>query len=183
MAMPPQLQKGLLARRYSQCRDPRPIAEELSQININDLHIPRDHKTYTAPNISLRYPHLSGIRLTGNTVEFSHTGRPQTFPLKHIKTGFGYFRHAFICQCGRAVIKLYWKHANLACRRCQNAIPASQTLDKRTRPLLKALRLQNFLKLKAKMSKQARLRLQRLSDKVLLPQSNYGTQGAKHWKY
>jgi hypothetical protein len=180
--MPPQLAKGLLVKRYSQCRDPRPIAEELAQININDLHIPRDQQTYSAPNISLRYPQLSAIRLTGSAVEFSHSDRTQTFALKPIRTGFGYCRFAFICDCGRAVIKLYWKHANLACRRCQNAIPASQTLDRRTRPLLKALRLEAFLKLKARMSKQARLRLQRLSDKVLLPQSNYGLQGPKHWK-
>jgi hypothetical protein len=182
MAMPPQLQKGLLVRRYSQCRDPRPIAEELAQININDLHVPRDQQTYTAPNISLRYPQLTGIRLTCSAVEFTHSGRTQTFPLKPIRTGFGNLRFAFICDCQRPVIKLYWSHANLACRRCQNAIPASQTLGKRTRPLLKALRLEAFLKLKARMSKQTRQRLQRLSDKVLLPQSNYGTQGAKHWK-
>ena len=90
MAMPKQLQRGLLVKRYSQCRDPRPIAEELSQININDLNIPRDQKTYTAPNISLRYPQLSGLRLTCNAVEFSHNGRTQTFRLKPIKTGFGY---------------------------------------------------------------------------------------------
>jgi hypothetical protein len=98
VAMPPQLQRGLIAKRYSQCRDPRPIAEELSQINVNDLHIPRDHKTYSAPNISLRYPQLSGLRLTCNAVEFTHAGRTQTFQLKPIKTGFGYPRFAFVCD-------------------------------------------------------------------------------------
>ena len=53
MAMPPQLARGLLAKRYSHCRDPRPVAEELAQIDVNDLHIPRDQRTYTAPHISL----------------------------------------------------------------------------------------------------------------------------------
>jgi hypothetical protein len=184
MAMPPQLQRGLLARRYSHCRDPRPIAEELSQIDVNDLHIPRDQRTYSAPNISLRYPYLSGIRLTCNAVEFTHTGRTQTFALKPIKTGFGYFRFAFICQCQRPVIKLYFRHANLACHACHKAIRASQTLGKRTRPLLKALRLQTFLDLKTStMRKQTRQRLlKRLGEKSLMPQSNYGTQGTKHWK-
>jgi hypothetical protein len=184
MAMPPQLQRGLLARRYSHCRDPRPIAEELSQINVNELHIPRDHKTYSAPNISLRYPYLSGIRLTCNAVEFTHTGRTQTFALKPIRTGFGYFRFAFICQCQRPVIKLYFRHANLACHACHKAIRASQTLGKRTRPLLKALRLQTFLDLKTStMRKQTRQRLlKRLGEKSLMPLSNYGTQGSKHWK-
>jgi hypothetical protein len=100
--MPPQLQRGLLVKRYSQCRDPRPIAEELSHTNINDLNIPRDHKTYSAPNISLRYPQLSAIRLTCNAVEFTHAGRTQTFRLKPIRTGFGYSRFAFICECQRS---------------------------------------------------------------------------------
>ncbi len=183
MAMPPQLQRGLLAKRYSHCRDPRPIAEELTQINVNDLHIPRDQQTYTAPNISLRYPQLSGIRLTCSAVEFSHSGRTQTFPLKHIKTGFGYFRHAFVCDCGRAVIKLYFRHANLACPHCHNAIRASQTLGKRTRPLLKAVRLQAFLDHKTQLHKRTRQRLlKRLSDKALLPTGNYGIQGTRLWK-
>ena len=128
MVMPPQLKRGLLAKRYSQCRDPRPIAEELSQININDLNIPRDHKTYTAPNISLRYSQLSNMRLTCNMVEFTHTGRTQTFGLKPIRTGFGYSRFAFICECQRPVIKLYWSHANLSCRWCHKLTYLSRTL-------------------------------------------------------
>jgi hypothetical protein len=183
VAMPPQLQRGLIAKRYSQCRDPRPIAEELSQINVNDLHIPRDHKTYSAPNISLRYPQLSGLRLTCNAVEFTHAGRTQTFQLKPIKTGFGYPRFAFVCDCGRAVIKLYWRHANLACQHCQNAIRASQALGKRTRPLLKAVRLQTFLDHKTHLHKRTRQRLlKRLSDEALLPTGNYGIQGSRLWK-
>ena len=183
MAMPPQLQRGLLSRRYSHCRDPRPIAEELSQINVNELHIPRDHKTYSAPNISLRYPYLSGIRLTCNAVEFTHTGRTQTFALKPIRTGFGYFRFAFICQCQRPVIKLYFRHANLSCRWCHKLTYISRTLGKRTRPILQAHRIETLIRLKPGMHHRTRERLRkRYSDKALMPQNNYGTRGPRLWK-
>jgi hypothetical protein len=165
MAMPPQLARGLLAKRYSHCRDPRPVAEELAQIDVNDLHIPRDQRTYTAPHISLRYPYLSGIRLTCNAVEFTHTGRTQTFALKPIRTGFGYFRFAFICQCGKPVLKLYFRHANLACRWCHKATYISRT------------------RLKPGMHHRTRERLRkRYGDKALMPQNNYGTRGRTHWK-
>jgi hypothetical protein len=56
MVMPPQLARGLRARRLSGRTEQRPLAECLPHINVNDLKIPRDHKTYTAPHISLRYP-------------------------------------------------------------------------------------------------------------------------------
>jgi hypothetical protein len=83
-----------------------------------------------------------------HVVEFYHpslhrgqaTGLVQTFRLKRIKTGFG-IRHVFICGCKRPVINLYYRHRNLACRRCCNAIYASQTLDQRSRPILQASRI------------------------------------------
>jgi hypothetical protein len=81
----------------------RPLVETLQAINVNDLQIPRDYKTYSAPHISLRYPQISGVRLAYNFVEFHHSGRIQDFDLKWIKTGFGYPRPAFICECGRPV--------------------------------------------------------------------------------
>jgi len=74
---------------------------------------------------------------------------------------------------------------------------ASRTLGKRTRPILQALRLETFLKLKSYMSKRNRNRLKaripdthnkRLDSKRLsyhriqLPQSNYRTRGAMHWR-
>src|SRR5262249_13956229 len=116
MAMPIQLAKGLRARRQSSRHEQRPLAECLPHINVNDLPIPRDYKTYTAPNISFRYPQISNIRLTYHRIEFAHSGRVQAFRLKWIKTGFGYARAAFICSCGCPVIKLYFRYANLACR-------------------------------------------------------------------
>jgi hypothetical protein len=195
--MPWQLARGLRAKRQSRRTEQRPLAEYLPHINVNDLPIPRDYKTYTAPYISLRYPQISGIRLAFNFVEFHHSGRAQTFRLKWIKTGFGYPRPAFLCECRRPVIKLYFRHANLACHRCCNATYASRTLDKRTRPILQAIRLRTFLQLKSGMSKRNRRRLQarlfrttkslqlgskRIDDRTKLPQSNYRTRGAMHWR-
>jgi hypothetical protein len=111
--MPPQLREGLRLHPKGS-RPPRPIAEKLPSVSVNDLHISSldTSKTYTMPNVSLRYPHLSGLRLSIHAVEFqlpslhrSQPGPVQTFRLKHIKTGFG-IRHAFICTCQRPVIKL-----------------------------------------------------------------------------
>jgi hypothetical protein len=183
MTMPWQLRKGLLERRYSRRTERKPLAENLPQINVNDLKLPRDYAILRLPNISLRYPHISSARLSFHVVEFAHSGRIQSFRLKRIKTGFGFPRPAFICQCGRPVISLYFRHQNLACRRCVDATYASRTLGKRTRPILKAHRLETFLALKTNIRNSTRQRLlKRLGDKALMPQSNYNTQGPRHWK-
>jgi hypothetical protein len=60
MPMPWQLRNA--KRRRSRHSEPRPTIELMPAININDLPIPRDYKTYTTPNISLRYPQLSNMR-------------------------------------------------------------------------------------------------------------------------
>jgi hypothetical protein len=125
MPMPRQLARGLWAKRQSRRREQRPIVECLPSINVNDLPIPRDYKTYIA-NISLRYPHLTGMKINWSMVQFFHSDRVQSFRFKWIKTGRGYPRPAFICECGRPVIKIYFKHQNLACRRCCNATYASR---------------------------------------------------------
>src|SRR5262249_30969622 len=197
MTMPRQLKVGLYNKRKYGRTEQRPIAETLPHINVNDPNIPRDSKPYIAPNISFRYPHISNMRIAYHMVEFSHSGRIQTFRFKWIKTGLGYPRPAFICECGRPTIKLYFRHQNLACRRCCNATYASRTLGKRTRPILQALRLETFLKLKSYMQKRNRQRLKaRISEtdnkrldskrlshhRVQLPQSNYRTRGAMHWR-
>jgi hypothetical protein len=101
MAMPRQLARGLQAKRHSRRREQRPLAECLPHINVNDLPIPRDYQIHVAPNISLRYPYIAGMRIAYDGVEFTHTGRTQIFDFKWIKTGFGYPRPAFICDCGR----------------------------------------------------------------------------------
>jgi hypothetical protein len=195
MAMPPQLERGLWLKRHYRRREQRPLAENLPSINVNDLKIPRDYKTYTAPYISLRYPQISGIRLAFHSVEFHHSGRVQTFRLKWIKTGFGYPRPAFICQCGRPVVSLYFRGGNLACRRCSNAIYASQACDKHKRPALQSHRITQFLKFKPCLWHRTRKRLQtrvlttkpitttkRITDKALLPQLNYQSGASLLWR-
>jgi hypothetical protein len=190
--MPWQLREGLERRRAKPRRfrgEPKPLAECLPQINVNSLPIPRDYGTYRLPDISLRYPWIASAKLTLNAVEFSHSGRTQVFNLKPIRTGAGGFpRHAFVCQCGRPVIKLYFRHARLACRRCSGAIHASQALDKHTRPILQAHRLRAFIKLKPLLWHRTRQRLQarlkpspeltrpRIDDRARLPVSNYASR-------
>jgi len=159
MPMPWQLARGLRAKRQFRSTEQRPLAETLPHVNVNDLQVPRDYKTYVAPSISFRYPHLTGIKINWSMVQFFHSDRAQTFKFKWIRTNFGYPRPAFLCECGRPTIKLYFRHQNLACRRCCNATYASRTLGKRTRPILQALRLETFLKLKSYMSQRNRRRL------------------------
>jgi hypothetical protein len=194
MSMPWQLRNAKRPKRTT----PRPLVECLPSINVNDLNVPKDlYKVVTVPWISLRYPFISAARLSAYVVEFAHNGRIQKFRLKWIKTNYGLPRFAFICDCQRPTIKLYFRHGNLACRRCWNVTYASRTLDKRTRPVLQAIRLRNLLKFKRYMSKRNRQRLKariatapikelkskRLSHHAIpLPQSNYGTRGAMHWR-
>ena len=173
-----------MERRRSRRTASRPIAENLLSINVNDLKIPRNYAIVTLPNVGFRYPQLASMRLTYHSVEVTHsTGRTQHFKLKPIKTGFGRPCYAFVCSCGRPVIQLYFRYASLACRRRSNAVHASQTLNKQTRPILKAHRLEAFLALKTNMLSRTRQRLRaRLGEKALMPQSNYGTGTARHWK-
>jgi hypothetical protein len=192
MPMPRQLAQGLRARHQSGRRNQRPLAECLPRINVNDLKIPKNlYTTVTAPWISLRYPFLSGVRLNARMVEFTHGGRIQHFKLKWIKTGIGLPRFAFICQCGRPVISIYFRGGNLACRRCSNAIYASQACDKHKRPALQSHRITQFLKFKPCLWHRTRKRLQarvlttkpmtsttRITDKALLPQLNYQSGAA-----
>jgi len=194
--MPWQLKVGLYNKRKYRRHEPRPIAECLPSINVNDLDIPRDYQTYIAPDISLRFPHISNMRIAWNMVQFAHSDRVQTFNFKWIKTGFGYPRPAFVCECGRSVIKLYFRHQHLGCRTCFNTVYGCQTRNKRGRAILKAIRLRNFLKFKTRMRKSIRQRLraritvtpsQELKTKRLahhriqIPHHNYCTRGIAHW--
>lgn len=180
--LPPQLRRGLLQRVKN--APPRPIVEQLPAIPVRLLKIPppSDGKVYTMPNVSLRWPFLSALRLSHEAVEFRQVplfrrgeGTTQTFGLKHINTGIG-IRHAFLCNCGRAVEKLYYLHHYLACRRCHNAVNASQVLGKRTRPILQAIRIQSFLDSKPRLFRKTRERLQKkLGEKLLMAQGRLGT--------
>jgi hypothetical protein len=187
--MPWQLREGL--RRHPKgSRPPRPIAEQLPSISVNELNItnPYDYKTYIARDISLKYPHLSAAKVSYHCIEFYlpslHRSKPGpvfTFRLKHIRTGFG-IRHAFICGCGRAVIKVYYLNRRLACRRCQGAINASQTLDKRSRPVLQASRIESFLDNKQLFHRTRERLKKKLGEKVMMAQGKMGTKARSLWK-
>jgi hypothetical protein len=182
--MPWQLQRGLMERRRSRRTASRPIAENLPSINVNDLKIPRDYAIVTLPNAGLKYPQLASMRLTYHSVEVTHgTGRKQHFKLKPIKTGFGRPRYAFVCNCGRPIIKMYFSRGNLACKRCHDAVNLSQKLDKHRRPILKAHRLETFIALKTNLQQRTRARLiKRYGEKAMRPQSNYRTRSPMLWK-
>ena len=190
MSMPWQLKRGLEERRRSGRTTPRPIAEKTPSVDINRLKVPRDFKTYIAPNISFRYPQLVSMRIAWNVVHFQHRslhrgveGPIQIFGIKQIRTGLGgYFRHSFVCTCGRPVLKLYFLNARLACRRCQNLIHASQTCNKRTRAALQARRIANFLDNKSRLLRRTRERLQkRLGEKLMMAQGQLGTDARSFW--
>jgi len=133
--MPRQLAEGL--RRRPKERPPRPILEQLPSINTKNLNIPSpyEYKTYILPNISFRFPQIASAKVSFQAVEFHHPslhrgqiGPIQTFNFKHIDTGFG-FRHAFICNCGRPVLRLYYHSRRLACRHCIGGIYSSQAVN------------------------------------------------------
>jgi hypothetical protein len=188
MAMPWQLRN---AKRPYKGKSLQPIVEQLPSISINELGIPSpyDYKIYTMPNISLRFPQVAGIRLSLGFVEFRHPslhrgqeGPTQTFLLKHIRTGFG-IRHAFICTCGKPVIRLFYFHRNLACKCCCNARYASQALDQRSRPVLQASRIESFLDNKPRLLHRTRERLKKkLGEKIMMAQGSLKTRARSLWR-
>ena len=206
MAMPPQLARGLRAKRQSRRRkEQRPLVEQLPRIDIADLSrwqvFPKDWYKAHLLEMPFRYPFLKNLVISLAAIEANHhSGYIQSIPLRWCRTGFGgnYSpRPLFICHCGRSVRKLYFKYGSLKCRRCANATYASRACSKRLRPILQARRIQAFLELKSYMSQSNRQRLKariatapkqefkskRLSHYAIQhPQHNYGTRGAMHWR-
>jgi hypothetical protein len=184
--MPRQLK---YARRPKRSQ-PRPLAEDLPRINVNDLKIPKVYgKVFDVPWISFKYPHIFSARLSAYQCEFIHAGGQQVFRLKLIRTGYGLPRFAFICnQCGRPVITLYYRNYRLACRRCSNAIYASQVCGKAGRKALQSHRIQAFLaqglgltrnterRLQARCVTNRPVRSKRITDKALRPQGRFCVQ-------
>jgi hypothetical protein len=180
--MPAQLARAKRPKRST----PRPIVEQLPRIDIAiSISIP-EKPSYLAANHRSESPFelysINSIALDSHRLGDNYRPRP-----------------LFICNCGRSITKLYFNYGSLKCRRCANATYASRILGKRTRPILQAKRLKAFLKFKAGtgMSKRNLARLkaripktpsQELNSKRLthhaiqLPQSNYGTRGAMHWR-
>jgi hypothetical protein len=195
--MPPQLARAKRPKRTT----PRPLVETLPRIDIDDLCrwrvFPSQYDWHKAHLLEapFRYPFVKSLIISLQDIEASHhTGYNQVIGLRWIRTGFGGNtrpRPLFVCNCGRSITKLYFQHGSLKCRRCCDATYASRVCDKRTRPILQALRLQAFLKHKPTLWHRTRRRLQarinplttklslnskRITDKAKLPQRNYQSQ-------
>jgi hypothetical protein len=191
--MPRQLARSDRSRK----REPRPLAENLPSINVNDLKPPKIvGQVVTAPWITFRYPFVRAVRMSAHQVEFAHSERIQRFALKAIKTNYGLPRFAFICGCSRPVITLYYQRGNLACRRCTKAIYASQACDQNNRPALQKHRIEQFIRLKPRLMRKTKQRLRarcssnhtnivalkRITGRALLPPVNYNTAAIALWR-
>ena len=198
--MPPQLAQAKRPKRST----PRPLVEQLPRIDIADLCrlkvFPSNWYDRHTLEMPFRYSFLRDMVISLQKIEVNHySGYTQPIRLRWIRTGLGGNyrpRPLFICSCGRSTARLYFKSGHLACRRCQDAIYASQLCGKHSRPILQAKRLRTFLELKSGMSQRNRQRFQarlsttkplelaseRIQDRAKLPQGNYSTRGAMHWR-
>ena len=205
--MPWQLRNAKRPKRA----EPRPLVEQLPRIDVGDLTrlkvFPNDQHTRRTYEVAFRYPFLRTLTVSFAAVEATHvSGYTQHIALKWIKTGYGGNwkpRPALLCpRCTRPVTKVYLRHGSLSCRRCSNAVYASQICSgQQMRAKLQATRLTTFLSiLPAQTNQTTRQRLitryralransgqtalesSRLDHKALAIQSNYSTQGPAHWR-
>jgi len=207
MAMPPQLAR---AKRWPKKAGPRPIVEQLPRIDIADLcrfRVFPDQSNWHARHrleMPFRYPFVKSLVISLKIIEANHlSGYNQIIPLRWVRTGFGGNgrpRPLMFCNCGRSVSKLYLRYANLACRRCTNALYASQICSGRaTRSHLQATRLTNFIRAlppKVRHTTKARLHARqqalakqataskstRLDHRAKHIQSNYQCYATAHWR-
>ena len=200
------ISEGLQARRQSRRREPRPIVEALPRIDIADLCrwkvFPSQFEPHKARQWELpfKYPFARSLVFSLQNVEVNHiTGYNQVIPLRRARTGLGGPIRPqvwFLCQCARSVRRMYLRFGSLKCRRCCNAVYASQVCSKTMRPALQAHRLRMLLELKKGLSKRNRERLKarinpithelvskRLNHhSILKPQGNYATRGHMPWR-
>jgi hypothetical protein len=202
--LPRQLAQAKRPKRTT----PRPLVEQLQRLDLDDLCrwkvFPTQYDWHKAHYLEapFKYPFVKNLIITLQAIEVNHhSDYIQIIPIHWIKTGFGGRarpRPMFTCtDCGRARRRLYFKGGHLACRHCCGATYASRVCSQRQRPILQAKRLQFFLEHKSYMSKHNRRRLRarivtapeqdftskRLAHhSIQLPQSNYRTQGAMHWR-
>jgi hypothetical protein len=144
MAMPPQLARGLQAKRQSRRREQRPIVEQLPYININDLRqaIPRDYSTNIYAN-PFRFPQVRHMRLSYRSIEIvDHQDRSQVFGIAWIPTFFGKARAVFVCSsCRGGANRLFDRYGSYACRYCHRALYASQKYNQLGRKRFAACKL------------------------------------------
>jgi hypothetical protein len=205
MAAPWQLRN---AKRRPKDFGPRPIVEQLLRIDIGDLCrfrvFPNNWRERWTLELPFRYPFVKNLVISLAAIEANHySGYIQSIRLRWCRTCFGGNyrpRPLFICHCGRSVTKLYFRHLNLACRRCTNALYASQICSGRaTRSHLQATRLTNFIRAlppKVRHTTKARLHARqqalakqataskstRLDHRAKHIQSNYQCYATAHWR-
>jgi hypothetical protein len=172
-----------LARAFKPRKSTKPILETLPSVNVNTFKI---SSLYTGKRViikPLRIPDIVAFKVSGTHVDFhlkslhrGIAGSVQRFAVKPIRTGWG-MRFAFVCNCGKGCIKLYFHNRSLMCGKCCNGRLASQALDQRNRPVLQASRIQNFLDTKSRIFRDTRERLRkRFGDKVMMAQSRMSTR-------
>src|SRR5262249_37268233 len=156
---PPQLAKAFKPRRSS-----RPILETLPAVSTTELRISSLYQGKPARIKPLKIPNIEGVKVGPLTVEFHFKslhrgvqGPVQQFSLRPIKAGLG-IRYAFVCSCGKNVLKLYCWHQSLLCRYCIRGRKASQAISRTSRPILQAARIADFLDNKSRIYRRTRER-------------------------
>jgi hypothetical protein len=172
-----------LAQAHKPRKSLRPILEQLPAVSTTELHISSIYRGKPAAIKPLKIPRIESVKVSLTRVDFhfqslhrGQRGRTETFRLKPIRTGFGTFRYAFLCNtCGRPVVRLYYFNHVLLCRWCCNGRHATQASNQYQRPVLQALRLADFLDNKP-LWRRAKERLRKkFGDKVLRAQGKLGT--------
>jgi len=186
MAMPPQLAS---AKRPPKGQSRRPILEQLPAVSANELRISSIYQGKRATIKPLKIPNIAGVKVGPLSVDFHFKslhrgveGPVQRFNLRLIKAGFR-VQYAFVCNCGKTILKLYFWRNSLVCRYCCKGRLASQAISRTSRPILQANRIAEFLDSKSRIFKRTRERLRkRLGDKLMLAQSRLGTRAANIWE-
>jgi len=185
MAQPWQLAKAFKPRKSS-----RPILEQLPAVSTTELKISSIYKGKPANIKPLKIPNIESVAVSLTAVEFhfralhrGQRGRSERFTLKPIKTGFGTFRYAFLCNtCATPVVRLYHFNHSLLCRWCCNGRYVSRAINQNQRPTLQRMRVQTFIDNKPKLYQRTRERLlKRFGQKALTPQGRMGTQARPLW--
>ena len=175
MAQPPQL-----AKAYKPRRSTKPILETLPSVSVYELRICSLYNGKTDILKPLKIPDITAFKVTLTHVEFhlkslhrGVEGPVQRFKVKPIRTGFG-IRHAFVCNCGKGALKLYYWQRSLLYRWCCGNRHASRAISRQSRPVLQAARLEVFLNKPIWQRTRERLE-KRFGHKLMRPQRAYGT--------
>jgi hypothetical protein len=199
--MPRQLEAGLLRRRYSRKRSPRPIVEQLQRIDVADLCryqvFPDNHYETWLLELPFKYPFVEKLLISRQTIEAKHySGYNQITPLRWVRTGFGGHRSHLICQYCRPVTKLYFNYGNcIAADASAQSMPAKSaavaphahtskhsayTISSKPCHSESGTAQEPSSKLATKPWLSHKLR--RITDKARQIQSNYRIAAAAYWR-